>query len=31
MVVNDGRVEQLHVEAGPGLDVSSCEAVLGKL
>jgi peroxiredoxin len=31
MVVKDGKVEQLHVEPGPGLDVSSCEAVLGKL
>ena len=31
MVVNDGKVEQLHVEPGPGLNVSSCEAVLGKL
>jgi glutaredoxin/glutathione-dependent peroxiredoxin len=31
MVVNDGKVEQLQVEPGPGLNVSSCEAVLGKL
>ena len=31
MVVRDGKVEQLHVEPGPGLNVSSCEAVLGKL
>ena len=31
MVVNDGKVEQLHVEPGPGLSVSSCEAVLAKL
>ncbi len=31
MVVKDGKVEQLHVEPGPGLNVSSCEAVLGKL
>jgi len=31
MVVKDGKVEQLHVEPGGGLNVSSCEAVLGKL
>ena len=31
MVVNDCKVEQLHVEPGGGLNVSSCEAVLGKL
>ncbi len=31
MVVNDGRIEQLNVEPGPGLNVSSCDAVLGKL
>ena len=31
MVVRDGKVEQLHVEPGGGLNVSSCEAVLGKL
>src|SRR2546428_11186240 len=29
MVVKDGKVEQLHVEPGGGLNVSSCEAVLG--
>jgi len=31
MVVKDGKVEQLHVEPGGGLNVSSCEAVLAKL
>jgi len=31
MVVKDGKVEQLHVEPGPGLNVSSCEFVAGKL
>jgi len=31
MVVKDGKVEQLHVEPGPGLSVSSCEAVLAEL
>jgi peroxiredoxin len=31
MVVKDGKVEQLHVEPGGGLNVSSCDAVLGKL
>ena len=31
MVVKDGRVEQLFVEPGPGLTVSSAEAVLSKL
>jgi peroxiredoxin len=31
MVVNDGRVEQLLVEPGPGLNVSSADAVLAKL
>lgn len=31
MVLNDGKVEQLHVEPGGGLKVSSCEAVLEKL
>jgi peroxiredoxin len=31
MVANDGKVEQLHVEPGGGLKVSSCEAVLEKL
>ena len=31
MVVKDGKVEQLHVEPGGGLNVSSCEAVGAKL
>ncbi len=31
MVVKDGKVEQLHVEPGGGLNVSSCEAVSAKL
>jgi peroxiredoxin len=31
MVVRDGKVEQLLVEPGPGLNVSSAESVLGKL
>ena len=31
MIVNDGRVEELLVEPGPGLNVSSAESVLGKL
>jgi peroxiredoxin len=31
MVVKDGKVEQLLVEPGPGLTVSSAEAVLSKL
>ena len=31
MVVNDGKVEQLLVEEGPGLSVSSAESVLAKL
>jgi peroxiredoxin len=31
MIVNDGKVEQLLVEPGPGLNVSSAESVLGKL
>jgi glutaredoxin/glutathione-dependent peroxiredoxin len=31
MVVKDGKVEQLHVEPGPGLNVSACEFVAGKL
>ena len=31
MVVNDGKVTELLVESGPGLDVSSVESVLGKL
>ncbi len=31
MVIRDGKVEQLHVEPGGGLNVSSCEAVLAKL
>ena len=31
MVVRDGKVEQLHVEPGPGLNVCSAESILGKL
>jgi len=31
LVANDGKVEHLLVESGPGLDVSSAESVLGKL
>lgn len=31
MIVNDGKVEQLFVEPGPGLSVSSAESVLSKL
>jgi peroxiredoxin len=31
MVVNDGKVEQLLVEPGPGLSASSAESVLSKL
>ena len=31
MVVNDGKVEQLHVEPGPGLNVCSAESMLSKL
>jgi peroxiredoxin len=31
MIVNDGKVEQLMVEPAGGLNVSSAEAVLGKL
>ncbi|HVO27961.1 MAG TPA: peroxiredoxin [Candidatus Margulisiibacteriota bacterium] len=31
MIVTDGKVEQLLVEPGPGLTVSSAEAVLSKL
>jgi peroxiredoxin len=31
MVVKDGKVEQLHVEPGPGLNVCSSESMLGKL
>jgi peroxiredoxin len=31
MVVKDGKVEQLLVEPGPGLNVSSADSVLGKL
>ena len=31
MVVKDGKVEQLFVEPGPGLTISSAEAVLSKL
>jgi len=31
MVVKDGRVEQLHVEPGAGLNVCSAESMLAKL
>ena len=31
MVVKDGKVEQLHIEPGPGLNVCSAESMLGKL
>jgi peroxiredoxin len=31
LIVNDGKVEQVLVEPGPGLNVSSAESVLGKL
>ena len=31
MVVKDGKVEHLAVEAGPGLNVSSAESILAKL
>jgi peroxiredoxin len=31
MIVNDGKVEQLLVEPGPGLSASSAESVLSKL
>jgi len=31
MIVKDGKVEQLLVEPGPGLSVSSAESVLAKL
>jgi len=31
MIVKDGRVEQLLVEPGPGLDVSSADSVLQRL
>lgn len=31
MVVNDGKVEKLLVEEGPGLSASSAESVLGQL
>jgi peroxiredoxin len=31
LIVNDGKVEHVLVEPGPGLDVSSAESVLGKL
>jgi peroxiredoxin len=31
MIVNDGKVEELLVEPGPGLAASSAESVLGKL
>jgi peroxiredoxin len=31
MVVKDGKVEQLHVEPGPGLNVCSAVSILSKL
>jgi glutaredoxin/glutathione-dependent peroxiredoxin len=31
MVVKDGKVEQLHVEPGPGLNVCSAESMLSNL
>src|SRR5713101_2772120 len=31
MIVNDGKVQELLVEPGPGLNVSSAESVLSKL
>jgi len=31
MIVQDGKVQELFLEAGPGLTVSSAEAVLAKL
>jgi peroxiredoxin len=31
MIVDDGKVTELLVEPGPGLNVSSAESVLGKL
>ena len=31
MVVRDGKVEQLHVEPGPGLNVCSAESMLSQL
>ena len=31
MVVKDGKVEQLHVEPGPGLNVCSAESMLSQL
>jgi len=31
MIVNDGKVQELFIEAGPGLSVSSAESVLSKL
>jgi peroxiredoxin len=31
MIVNDGKVKELLVEPGPGLNVSSAESVLSKL
>ena len=31
MVVRDGKVEQLHVEPGPGLNVCSADSMLAKL
>ena len=31
MIVNDGKVEKLLVESGPGLEASSAESILGNL
>ena len=31
LIAKDGKVEQLLVEPGPGLNVSSADSVLGKL
>ena len=31
LIVNDGKVQEVLVEPGPGLNVSSAESVLGKL
>ena len=31
MIINDGKVQELLVEPGPGLNVSSAESVLAKL
>jgi peroxiredoxin len=31
MIVEDGTVTHLNVEAGPGVDVSSAETIMGSL